>query len=69
MSVGYVFGYDDIVANRAYYASLTCVKNYSSVYTIKKPEFIKFFKPKTSSDNWKIMIDLAKQNEKVTNKI
>ena len=43
VSVGYVFGYDDIVANRAYSANLICSKNNSSVYRLNKAEFLKFF--------------------------
>ena len=42
MGVGQVFGDDDVIADRPFKATLTCIKNDSFLYTMAKADFVKF---------------------------
>lgn len=44
VGVGHVFGDDDVIADRPFKATLTCIKNDSFLYTMAKADFVKFFK-------------------------
>jgi hypothetical protein len=54
-----VFGDDDMIQERPYKATLTCIKNYSFVYVMMKADFFRIFK--NPSESWRSLVSLSKQ--------
>lgn len=55
---GQVFGDDDITCDRAYKATMTCIKNDSFVYAMFKSDFVRFFKAE-GGQKWKTLVELS----------
>lgn len=52
LSPGLVFGNDDVLADRKYRATLTCISQKGSVMILNREEFLRIFR--TENESWKV---------------
>jgi hypothetical protein len=62
LSAGLVFGNDDVLADRKYRATLTCISLKGSIMILNKEEFLRIFR--IENESWKVQFSQAKEREK-----
>ena len=62
LSAGLVFGNDDVLADRKYRATLTCISLKGTIMILNKEEFLRIFR--TENESWKVQFSQAKEREK-----
>ena len=58
---GQVIGDDDIIAERPYNSTITCIKNDSFMYLMPRADYIRLLK--RSGDCWNMALNISKQKE------
>lgn len=58
MTIGNLFGEDDLVLERPHLGTVTCKSNTGSLYCMKISEFIRMFRK--NDESWKIILDQIK---------